>query len=513
MLTGLFPAPRWDAPAQRPSPGILRLTLVLVAAMAGVLCHAGVVGATTMSRSGAADRGAVDPDQGVADPGAADQETVMVPYEGSSEVIANPERGFYDHDGDCDKEPFILETLREYREKDKVSLVLCIFYLAEFKASPISQEQLDWLQQQADTVRDAGLKMIVRFAYTTSEAGDDAPVDQVEAHLVQLAPYIRSNADVIAVVQSGFVGAWGEGYYTQNFGNEGNVSDEDWEARERVVEKLLSILPVSRKVQMRTLLMKKKMYGNAPTTAADVTAGREKARVGYHNDCFLGGATDQGTYEQDITLPDSEESDETKEEYKYLAADTTYVPMGGETCEYTPRSECIPALKELDAFHYSYVNRDYLPDVLNRWIAGGCMAEVDRRLGYRFALVSVTSATTVTRGTNMAFQMTIQNHGWSSAINHRSVWLVLRDTTTGAVHKLLLTSTRNWNAGSTHTLRHHNLTIPSTIPVGTYELLLSLPDPTPSLANRPEYAIQLANAQVWEPSTGFNRLLRTVKVK
>jgi len=246
------------------------------------------------------------------------------------------------------------------------------------------------------------------------------------------------------------------------------------------------------------------MLGSAAATAADANAGNPVGRVGHHNDCFLASSTDAGTYNDPIA------------EYPYLAADTKYVPMGGETCGNAanpPRSDCPTALSQLSLFHYSYLNRDWSPAVLDRWIAGGCMAEVDRRLGYRFALESVTAATAVTRGTNLPFSMNVRNDGWSAAFNPRPVRLVLRNTTTGAVRELPLTSARNWFAGATYTSHHHALTIPATMQPGKYALLLSLPDPAPSLANRPEYAVRLANTGLWEPSTGLNRLLRTVEVR
>lgn len=43
-------------------------------------------------------------------------------------------------------------------------------------------------------------------------------------------------------------------------------------------------------------------------------------------------------------------------------------------------------------------------------------------------------------------------------------------------------------------------------------MLLHLPDPEPALADRPEYAIQLANQGVWEPASGFNNLLHQIVV-
>jgi hypothetical protein len=81
--------------------------------------------------------------------------------------------------------------------------------------------------------------MIVRFAYTENcpcPNGYDAAPNVVQNHLGQLAPHLRRNKDVIVVVQSGFVGRWGEGYYSTHFGNEGNVSTAQWNDRKKVVD-------------------------------------------------------------------------------------------------------------------------------------------------------------------------------------------------------------------------------------------------------------------------------------
>lgn len=44
------------------------------------------------------------------------------------------------------------------------------------------------------------------------------------------------------------------------------------------------------------------------------------------------------------------------------------------------------------------------------------------------------------------------------------------------------------------------------MPAGSYELLLPLPDAYESLSGRPEYSIRLANEEMWEESSGYNRL-------
>jgi Domain of unknown function (DUF4832) len=55
--------------------------------------------------------------------------------------------------------------------------------------------------------------------------------------------------------------------------------------------------------------------------------------------------------------------------------------------------------------------------------------------------------------------------------------------------------------------------LPDDISPGRYEMFLNLPDPAPSLRERPEYSIRLANKNVWDAKTGFNSLNHSIAVK
>ncbi len=61
----------------------------------------------------------------------------------------------------------------------------------------------------------------------------DAPKDIVFGHIAQLGPILTKNADVINCIQMGFIGTWGENYYTDFFGdaptnaNQGKLLDEN----------------------------------------------------------------------------------------------------------------------------------------------------------------------------------------------------------------------------------------------------------------------------------------------
>jgi hypothetical protein len=255
-------------------------------------------------------------------------------------------------------------------------------------------------------------------------------------------------------------------------------------------------------VLLRTPWMKRTMYGTATVSSATAYNGSALSRLGHHNDCFLASADDSGTYL------------DAAQEYPYLHADTTYVAMGGETCAVNPpRSECNTANKELAMFHYSYLNRDWKPEVWNSWLAGGCAAGIEKSLGYRFNLVASLFPPSVARGQSYLAQVFVKNSGYATPHNARPVYLLMRNTLTGATSRARLTTDpRRWAAGATTAIAQ-NVGVPSTMAAGIYELSLSLPDPAPALSGRAAYAIRMANeGGVWDAGRGTNKLLTRITV-
>jgi hypothetical protein len=274
----------------------------------------------------------------------------------------------------------------------------------------------------------------------------------------------------------------------------------DWENRNAIVRKLLRILPADRKVLVRTREMKRRYLGPALTTEADVSARRRSERVGYHDDCFLGAFGDQGTWHNPAEQTD-------------LLIETNRVPIGGESGGEIEgmRGACPNPAAELSALRFSFLDRDFGP-IADSWEPGGCLDDMDRGLGYRFALRSFSSSTSVARAAKLPFTLKVRNRGWASTMNHRRVLLVLRHSETKEVHRFRVWSTRFWTPGA-HTLHHPGIRIPAAMPTGEYRLLLSLPDPATvpaveggvPLSGRAAYAIRLANAgDLWQAQTGFN---------
>ncbi|WP_162256899.1 DUF4832 domain-containing protein [Noviherbaspirillum sp. Root189] len=423
-----------------------------------------------------------------------------IAYRPAEGRIANPERGMY-RQVDCNAR-LDAPTLQALRLTQDVTLVLCLFKLKPFTTSPITPDALALFQHQMDAIRLAGLKAIVRFAYSDTESPEDAAPAQVMLHLDQLAFYLAANKDVIATVQAGFVGSWGEWDNSTHFGMSIRASAQNFFDRAALIDKLLSVLPVERMVQLRAPQIKRSYLSTSlPLTIAESYTGSPKARLGYHNDCFLASSSDLGTYD-DINI-----------DYPYLGAESLHVPVGGETCAYVqPRADCPTALAELTAFHWSYISLDYHPSVIDAWKKQGCWASIEQHLGYRFVLEDGSYAVTAEAGGNFALTLNLRNDGWAAPYNGRNVELVLRHTQSGALYRFRIPADpRMWLPGQRVSLAQ-SLTLPTNMEAGNYLLLLNLPDPEVELSDRPEYSVRFANDGVFEAATGFNSLQHEVAI-
>jgi len=414
-----------------------------------------------------------------------------ITYRASDEIFPNPERGFctqlsrnYSED--------IVNSLRA----GNITVVQRIWLLENFIDTLISDSYLQNIHNDMNIARKAGVKLVVRFSYTSRQTGKDAPLDIIKMHLDQLKPVLEANYDVIAYVEAGLIGAWGEWYYSTN-----NLNNT--ENRRAVLFKLLSVLPKERMVVVRTPEYKMDIFNLSVTdwiSPDSAFTGSYRTRTGAHNDCFLAGADDMGTYSP-VRMD---------QERRFLNMDNRFVPMGGETCRvYAPKSECPSAVNEMAYLHFSVLNRDYNKKVLDSWT---CMDEVKRRLGYRFRMVNSRIPESIAPGRTLNVQVTIKNDGFASPYNKRRCDLILRNNLNGRQYRVPTGyDPRFWLPDSTVTL-NVKAGIPSGMPAGNYEVLLHLGDPVPALTGRPEYSIRFANEGVWEEKTGFNSLLSSVSV-
>jgi hypothetical protein len=466
----------------------LRAALVLlgVSGCEGTITNPGN-GEDAPDAGGAAEVGATGPGGAVGNPGAPDPRAPMVtltPGESDADLL-NPERGYF-------------VGVRLFRPADAArardgghTLALVRVRLDDYRDAPIADAFLAELDATFAAARAAGIKLVVRFRYNGS-ATADAPKHIMLGHIAQLEPVLRANEDVIAVLQAGFIGAWGEWHGSTN----GLDNDAD---RAEILSALLAALPSSRGVQVRTPMYKDAILPGGPVTAAEAFGESARARVGHHNDCFLASNSDYGTYTAPVAA--------WKE---YVAADTRFTSMGGETCAvYEPRTNCAAAVAEMEALHWSYLNREYNRKVLDAWEAEGCAGEVEQRLGYRFVVSRVAYTEAVRPGGVLDLEIDIANRGFAAPLNRRPVYVVLSDGSTHRRARLSGVDARRWGAGETARLAT-SLRVPAELAPGTYTLSLWLPDEAAALEADPRYAIQLANEGVWSEAEGHNVLTRAL---
>lgn len=468
--------------------------------------------------------------------------TRTVNYTSTTALFANPERGFYRYfeSNALAPTPWDISEFADTNaiswmsaaEEATITQVYCIFYLEGFQNSAISESFLTNIRTNLAVVRAAGKKCILRFAYTSDDSdsdGDNIPdilldpnrhtepqLEQLLAHIEQLKPILQEYADVIAVLHAGFIGIWGEWYYTDHFVDNptepDNISTAQYGRRKQVVDALLNALPASRMIALRYPDLKKKMYGRTtPITAAEAFMNTPLARLGVHNDAFLNEYGDMGTF----PVP---------EDRTYLQSESTYLSMGGEVNEPTanaPSRACADAISEMSTFHWSYINTDYYVPTLQSWQNNLCIHNTTNmngsmldRLGYRFVLQQGVYPTTAQPGGRMSLKITLTNAGFAAPYNAHTLYLVMQNIATSQYFTATLPDdARYWLAnGQTYSISR-TVNLPSLMPSGQYSLALHLADPAPLLQNRPSYSIRFANANLWRATSGWNDLAHSVTVK
>jgi cysteine-rich repeat protein len=407
-------------------------------------------------------------------------------FEASDDDLLNPERGFYHavdllDGGDA-----------SHVRREGSTLAYAGVILDAFRDQPIDAATLDALDAGLSAVRDARIKVVLRFAYN-DDGGDDAPKSIILQHLEQLAPLLDENADVIAVVQAGLIGGWGEWHSSSN-GLDNPLDRGD------ILAGLLDAVPETRMVQIRTPMFKDEALPGGPLDAGEAWRGTDRARVGHHNDCFLASTTDLGTYADPV------------ESWKdYVGADGRFTPVGGETCSVNPpRSACAEATAEMADLHWSFLNLLYHQGVLDGWrnpADGGppCYEAIRRGLGYRVEITRASWSEAVAPGGALGLEVTLVNRGYAAMFNERPLYVVLGKGDERRAARLAAVDARRFAPGEEVTVRAW-LRVPATVPPGDHRLALWLPDAATSLREMPEYAVAMANQEVWDPATGENVL-------
>ncbi len=392
------------------------------------------------------------------------KEPVTIKFAPTTDAIISPERGFW---------RFVADDFATATDQDLAALYdegLTLGYgvvrLDKYRAIELPREFLAQLETRFAATRKAGIKIILRFSYnypsssSEYEGAKDAPLKIVLKHLEQLTPLFEKNSDVIAAVQAGFIGAWGEGHTSSN------QLDTD-ENKGIIRDALLTAVPTEVPLQWRY--------------PADLVGWQEKGergRFGFHNDCFLSSPTDVGTY--------SENENQRKSEREIMASLTEKQFHSIETCDADKnaiRNDCASIMQEGAEFHVSGINREYYRAFHERWEKDGCMPEIAAKMGYRLRLLDAKIA-------NGTIEVTIANDGWARLARPRQLELNQGEqvVSLGDLQQISAGAKVTYKAAFS---KNDNTDV----------LCLSAPDPNGSLRGDARYAIRFANSgrpeQTW----------------
>ncbi len=450
-----------------------------------------------------------------------------------------------------------------------LTLVQAYCYLTDYDDRPIPQEKLDLLQKTLDNMRKNGLKAVLRFAYernTKLTAGPKLP--WILRHLDQLEPIIRRNTDVIYVLQAGFIGAWGEWH------SAAHIAHNDYKARAAVVKKLLDVLPNDRMTQVRVPMYKQRVLEQTAfrdfefeeVNAENAHCGRPAARIGLHNDGFLAGPSDGGTWPKGPHYGNPGNLG-----FDYMTRESPYLPIDGEMfwsdqgfdgkAKSGKGVDGLNAAVRMRLHHYSSfslahsyslkegrnysidrwmatpldvkdleeskmpISDGYFRDAFDEPVSRTRFEYIRDHLGYRLELQQAILSKQVAPGDKLSVELKLINRGFSTLHNPRPVSLVLIGSDGKVVElKVPAADPLTWQPFDpqdteyrpiTHKI-HTEIELPRDLSPGHYSLGLWLPDAYESLRLDPHYAIRLANRDTlwWTNEKGQYgvNLLATVQV-
>jgi hypothetical protein len=433
---------------------------------------------------------------------------VTTTYQASNENFPNPERGLHTTSNPpweyrFDKTergwtPALdLATLENARAQG-ITLHAMHYTLRQFQTSDLSAAFLKRVETDLITARQAGFKIILRFMYSvgyygeTMPGGTDATSSWMVRHLEQLKPIFTKNADVIAGMDAGFVGVWGEWHTSSNGLLSGPYKEDINSESRKVLDKIFEVLPAERMIRFRYPRQKSQYFHPDFTTQTGEDAWfdftpmpqesaafskSKEARAGNHNDGFLTSEHDSTTYGYD---GNSELVQNLKERTRQ---ENLYVFQGGELDfglgESEQRALCPEAVAEFKKMRWStlnFVDGSNSNSFIDAWKQGGCYTTIARSLGYRFRLTQSNIPTQVKPGNTFSMTFTIANVGWASLYNSRLVEINLQNKATDDVFTLRLPGTRSlnqdprfWQPSKTYTVTVTG-GIPSTMPQGDYSV-------------------------------------------
>lgn len=450
-------------------------------------------------------------------------ETLNLSFTEASGEVPNPERGMmsYNKITLSDAGPYTQQAIPlDYTGE---SLAFILFYMNYFMDKDLNDNAINLVKAQLDRVRAANKKVVLRFAYTEDNPADaphEAAPSQLLEHVDQLsdAGIFSDYADIIYVVQAGWLGTYGEWYYTTNSHGNSVPSYTDYYKYTvsgstvtdfngnyaALLDKLLVKIPAPIQIGLRACFYKRYYLSPSDINSWDAISSwgtGANNRLAFFNDGFRGDNTDVGTFQSatDRTMWYSQGN---------------YLACGGELSYKSPENfalvsadlkNCDNSIEELRRQHWSYLHYSTTNLFMKQWYEDDRFEDIEKALGYRLVLDSADfSYLSLSAGSTMNYSISIKNKGCAPVIYPRPFKLVLLHGGSPVVLVDNLCDVRDIAPGASATDLDSSFTLPQTIVPGD-KLAIWLPDNASGLQSNPAYSICLANSDItWED--GYNVL-------
>ena len=374
------------------------------------------------------------------------------------------------------------------------------------------------LQQGLDRLRQAGLKVILRFTYnwpcldpdaSGCEGGrdHDAPIGVILQHMRQLAPTIQKNRDVIKTLQAGFIGRWGE-WHNSTFQDNGSPATHN-----RFLDEYTRLFDGVVGLEVRTpyVLLDYNRHRFGQGTPLRV----RELGIGLHDDAFGEGATDAGTFlpEQPVNTPDPafyklcdlKRAALAMSHYFTMTAEATGIYDGRKRHQCAALPDPPDALGYAAAYSLSSFQLGFRPAVMRNWVSTGIFDEIVRTTGPHLLLVDSQLWIGGAQDDKLFVKLRLKNRGWAGISRSRGLTLVLRRDGGPTLTFPLDVDLRWVRAGQTLPVARQ-IRLGRDLPPGRYQAFLQAADPAPRLADDPRYALLFENQAVPDERTGLNRL-------
>ena len=425
-------------------------------------------------------------------------------FQESLEELDNPERGFY--------EPV------EYKMKVSGNKILDLNYnlihlrvgIGAFSKAANGSEDLSFTEDMLDAldgtlknVKKNGGSVIIRFAYDDFAGTKDLEpsMEMMLLHIKQLKSIFEGNKDVIAYVELGLFGPWGE-MHSSEICTTKNVS--------KALDAMLEAVPGDITIGVRTPEYYAKWANvERKNLHLDITKkGTAAYRVGLYNDGYLGSESDLGTFSnRDI-------------EIAWLTYQTSHTFYGGEVvanrAEGEPLNTVAYMSQEAYKTHTTYLNLYWNDTVIENWKNEIYQGEDTRyqgqsgytyvvnHLGYRYVLRQCQIDSKVYQGQNLNINMKIENVGFANLINSKkvSILLVGKNKTYEIATDI---DARKWNSKEVTNI-NTQIALPDNIAIGEYKVYFRISKYGDHTTDNNYQCIQFANDGIWNEAIGANEI-------